>query len=252
MLHRITVMLIIGFWAAMTGLLVVREVYPESTKLNDIPVAHVGRLLFQHEQASDLVIREKQRDVGYFHFQPRTNQETGARSLDFHGNVGLNVIGAGRQRISWVGSIKLDHAFNMTHLRLTLSTLEPVQQLELDLDPQTNVANFNILLQGTEIEKGSFTMDQKGVAGLLERAGLPDGLFQQLISKQSEMPAPEITARQASLKINGETISTYAVTIAVAGQTLLDGHITQLGQMLKATAPALGYKFVPHNSRDIE
>ena len=55
MLHRITVMLIIGFWAAMTGLLVVREVYPESTKLNDIPVTHVGRGLEGRLHVKDLV-----------------------------------------------------------------------------------------------------------------------------------------------------------------------------------------------------
>ena len=252
MLHRITVMLIIGFWVAMTGLLVLRESSPDATRLNTIPMAHVGRILFQHEQTSDLVIRDKTREVGYLHFQPHTNEETGERKLEFHGNIGLAVLGAGKQRISWRGEVVFDKVFGVAVLKLTVSTYEPVQQLQLELDPATNVATYEISIQGTKLEGGSFTMDTKGVASLLERAGLPAGLFQQLLAKQSAMPESEFSARQSTLKMNGETISTFVVTATVGGQTLLEAHITQLGQMLKAQAPVLGYKLLPHNSKDTE
>ena len=42
MLHRLLALSIVGFWLAMTGLLVVRELYPESTSLNSVPVSHVA------------------------------------------------------------------------------------------------------------------------------------------------------------------------------------------------------------------
>ncbi len=252
MLHRITVMFIIGFWVAMTGLLVLREIYPDATRLNTIPVAHVGRVLFQHEHSSDLAIRDKTKEVGYVHLQPRTNAETGERKLEFHGNIGLAVLGVGKQRISWKGDVVFDKAFGVAALSLTISTYEPAQQLKLELDPATNVAKYEISIQGTKLEGGSFTMDNKGVASLLERAGIPAGLFQQLIAKQSAMPEPEFSARQSTLTMSGETISTFVVTATVGGQTLLEGHITQLGQILKAQAPALGYKLLPHNSKDTE
>ena len=252
MLHCITVMLIIGFWLGMTGLLVVREVYPEATGLNTVPIAHVGRIIFQHEQSSDLAIRDKQTEIGYFHLQPRHNRETRERKIDFHGNLALSLPGAGRQRISWVGNMQMDDAFSFSRLRLTLSTHQPVQQLELDVDSAKNLAHFTISLNAEEIEKGSFTLDQNGMTSLLERAGLPVGILKSLLSKQTSLPAPAVTARQSTLKMGGETISTYVISATLSGQPLVEAHITQLGQILQAKAPALGYKLLPHNAKDAE
>lgn len=252
MLHRITVLLIIGFWLGMTGLLVVREVYPEATRLNSIPMGHVGRILFQHEQSSDLVIRDKEKEIGFFHFQPRYNRDTRDRRIEFHGNVALNFPGAGRQRISWVGNAWLDEAFSVSRLRLTLSTHEPVQQVELDIDNVKNLTNYIISSNGAEIEKGKFTMDQNGVSSLLERAGLPVSIFKSLISQQASMPTPEVSARQATLKMSGESISTYVVSATLAGQPLMEAHFTQLGQILKAQAHSFGYKLLPYNVKESE
>lgn len=252
MLHRITALLIIGFWLAMTGLLVVRELYPNATQLNTVPMSHIGHILFQHEQSSDLVIREKQREVGHLHIQPRLNRETDERKLEFHGNVGLSVMGAGRQRISWNGSILLDRAYNVSRLDVTLSTHNPVHQLQLTVNPVTNTATYDLSVEGTDLEKGSFTMDNKGITTLLSRAGIPVGLLQSLLSNQSSMPEPELTARQSTLKMNGESISTFVIAASVGGQMVLEGHITQLGQMLKAQAPLLGYKLLPHNAKETD
>ncbi len=252
MLHRITALLIIGFWLAMTGLLVVRELYPHATQLNTVPMSHIGHILFQHEQSSDLVIREKQKEVGHFHIQPRMNRETDERKLEFHGNVGLSLMGAGKQRISWNGSVLLDRAYSVSSLDVIISTHNPVHQLQLAINPATNIANYNLSVEGTELERGSFTMDNKGITSLLERSGIPVGLLQTLLSNQSAMPEPELTARQSTLKMNGESISTFVIAASVGGQMVLEGHITQLGQMLKAQAPLLGYKLLPHNAKETE
>lgn len=252
MLHRITALLIIGFWLAMTGLLVVRELYPNATQLNTVPMSHIGHILFQHEQSSDLVIREKQKEVGHFHIQPRMNRETDERKLEFHGNVGLSLMGAGKQRISWNGSVFLDRAYSVSSLDVIISTHNPVHQLQLAINPATNIANYNLSVEGTELERGSFTMDNKGITSLLERSGIPVGLLQTLLSNQSAMPEPELTARQSTLKMNGESISTFVIAASVGGQMVLEGHITQLGQMLKAQAPLLGYKLLPHNAKETE
>ncbi len=252
MLHRITALLIIGFWLAMTGLLVVRELYPNATQLNAVPISHIGHILFQHEQSSDLVIREKQKEVGHFHIQPRMNRETDERKLEFHGNVGLSIMGAGKQRISWNGSILLDRAYNIERLDVILSTHNPVHQLQLVINPATNIATYDLSLEGTDLEKGSFTMDKKGITTLLERAGIPVGLLRTLLSNQSSGPESELTARQSTLKMNGESISTFVITASAGGQMILEGHITQLGQMLKAQAPLLGYKLLPHNARETD
>jgi hypothetical protein len=251
MLHRITAMLIIGFWLAMTGLLVVREIYPDSTKLNNIPIAHVGRLLFQHEQASELVIRDKQKDVGTFYVQPRVNRQTRDRWIEFHGNIGVTLPGAGKQRISWSGNATMDDAFNVVHLKISLYTYDPIQGIDFDIDTPTNLAKYTISNQGYELEKGSFTMDQTGLTSLLKRAGLPVAVFQSLLSSsQKTMASPEVGSRLSTIKMNGETLSAYVVSVSVSGQTLFEAHVTQLGQVLKANAPALGYKMYPHNYKE--
>ena len=252
MLHRITALLIIGFWLAMTGLLVVRELYPNATQLNTVPMSHIGHILFQHEQSSDLVIREKQKEVGHFHIQPRMNRETDERKLEFHGNVGLSLMGAGKQRISWNGSVLLDRAYSVSSLDVIISTHNPIHQLQLAINPATNIASYNLSVEGTELERGSFTMDNKGITSLLERSGIPVGLLQTLLSNQSAMPEPELTARQSTLKMNGESISTFVIAASAGGQMVLEGHITQLGQMLRAQAPLLGYKLLPHNAKENE
>lgn len=251
MLHRITVFLIIGFWIAMTGLLVVREIYPDSTKLNNIPVSHVGRLLFQHEQPSELVIRDKQKDVGTFYIQPKVNAASRERWIEFHGNLGIHLPAAGKQRISWRGNVHLDDAFSVTHLKISLYTHDPIQGVELEIDTPTNLAKYAITNQGFELEKGSFTLDQNGLTSLLKRSGLPVGVFQAILnSSQKTMSSPEVAARLSSLKLNGETISTYIVSINVSDQTLFEMHMTQLGQVLKANAPALGYKMYPQHYKE--
>ncbi len=250
MLHRITALLIIGFWLSMTSLLVVRELYPEATRLNDIPLAHVARVMFQHEQSSDLIIRDKKMEVGYFHVQPRVNRETGQRRVDFHGNLAVMVPGAGRKRISWSGSNELDSSLSTRLLRVTLAIHEPVQELNLSVDVPRNIATYSLVSQGVELEKGSFTLDKKGVVSLLEKAGMPVGLFESIATQQASMPAPEITARQATLKLNGETVSTFLLTASVGGQTILEGHVTQLGQLIKAHSVNLGYKLHPYNSKE--
>src|SRR3954466_7300676 len=101
MVQRIFAMLIIGFWAAMTGLLVVREIYPEATGLNDIPVSYVGSLMFQHAQASDLQIYDAGKDVGYVHLLPRVSADKKTRTLEYQGLVTLSPLGIPKQRLSW-------------------------------------------------------------------------------------------------------------------------------------------------------
>ena len=148
--------------------------------------------------------------------------------------------------------MQMDDAFSFSRLRLTLSTHQPVQQLELDVDSAKNLAHFTISLNAEEIEKGSFTLDQNGMTSLLERTGLPVGILKSLLSKQTSLPAPAVTARQSTLKMGGETISTYVISATLSGQPLVEAHITQLGQILQAKAPALGYKLLPHNAKDAE
>src|SRR5215204_4207227 len=130
MLHRIFAMLIVGFWLAMTSLLVVREGFPEATSLNRLPAAYVGGLFFQHGQSSDLQIYDAGAEVGYLHLQPRLSQDKTTRVLEYHGMMTLNPLGMARQRLSWTGALRMTDRQEMRRFDVVLSTHDPPTQLK--------------------------------------------------------------------------------------------------------------------------
>ncbi len=237
-------MLIVGFWLAMTALLVIRELYPNATDLNAIPVGHVGRLLFQHEQASGLEIYDQDTNVGFFRMEPTWTKDRRFRLLKMHGNVTLKLPGLA-QRISWIGSIQFDAAFAVKRLDMNLSTGDPAQQLDIVFDSATNLAKYTLRSGGTEYLKNEFTLDQKGISELLGQIGFGPEFLAQFHSKQARTPPPDFTAMQSSVDLNGENISTFLISMKVGGQTLWEAHVSQLGQLMKARAPIFGYKLVP-------
>ena len=118
-------MLIVGFWLAMTGLLIVREVFPEATRLNAVAVNYVGGLIFQHGQSSDLQIYDAGKEVGYLHIQPRPDLESkGGRILEYHGMITLNPLGMARQRLSSSGKFVLDTRHELKRLHVFLQPQE--------------------------------------------------------------------------------------------------------------------------------
>jgi hypothetical protein len=247
MLQRISAMLIVGFWMAMTGMLIVREFYPEATRLNQVPVSYIGRLIFQHNQSSDLQIHDAGKDVGYLHLQPRAFPESKTRSLEYQGKVHINPLGMARQQLSWSGAVVLDEKNDVKSLTLGLSTQEPEHQLIVSVDSEAKTANFVLRSNGQTVDQSSITLDREGVAKLIERIGLDPSLIQQVQSQAGPVASPEITAHQSSTKLNGEVVSTYLVSFKVGGQTLFDAHVSQLGQVLRAEAPLFGYKLAPYN-----
>ena len=88
----------------------------------------------------------------------------------------------------------------------------------------------------------SITLDQKGFESLVSLAGLDPAMLRQIKSAGTALPKFETSARVSSLQLGGETISTYLVTVKAADQIVLEAHVSQLGQVLEARMPLLGYK----------
>ena len=241
-------MLIVGFWLAMTGLLVVRELYPDATRLNAVSVNYVGGLIFQHGQSSDLQIYDAGKEVGYLHLQPRPDLETkGGRLLEYHGMITLNPLGMARQRLSWSGKFVLDTKHELKTLYVSISTQEPIHQLEMDIDAQAKTAKFTVHANGRKVDESTITLDMPGLMKLLGRIGIEPAALQPLLATPPSAPAPEVTAYQSSTRLNGETVGTYQLNIKVTGQTFLEAHVSQLGQILRLDLPLFGYKMVPYN-----
>jgi hypothetical protein len=249
MLHRIFAILIVGFWLAMTGLLIIREVFPEATRLNHLPVSYVGGLFFQHGQSSDLQIYDAGNEVGYLHLQPRISVDKKTRVLEYHGMMTVNPLGMTKQRLSWTGSLRMNERNEMRRMEVVLSTQEPSTQLRIIVDSEANNAEFSVRADGNLVDQSTITLDREGLAKLLSRAGLETAAFQQLlaVSPTAATPAPELSAYSSSTRLNGETVSTYLVTMKLSGQTLFEAHVSQLGQVLRAHTPLFGFKLAPQN-----
>ena len=249
MLHRILAMLIIGFWLAMTSLLVVREIFPDATRLNRLPVSYVGGLFFQHGQSSDLQIYDAGKEVGYLHLQPRMNADKSVRLLEYHGMLTLNPLGMSKQRLSWTGSVRMNERSDVRGFEIVISTQEPLNQLKITIDPEANSAEFAVHANGRLVDKSNITLDRAGLAKLISRSGLETGTLQQVLATPAgaATAAPELSAYSSSTRLNGETVSTYLVSLKIGGQTLLEAHVSKLGQVLRAQLPLFGYKMAPHN-----
>jgi hypothetical protein len=246
MLHRLVAMLIVGFWLAMTGLLIVRELYPEATRLNVVPVGYVGRLVFQHQQPSGLKVYGTTDEVGYVNIEPKLLAANGARAFDVNGNLSIHPLGGNEQKLSWRGTIELDAAYTLRRIRGTLSTQDE-GQLAVDVDSVAGTAAFNTGTDAHGRGGETITLDEKGLAKLLGIAGLDAGVLRQLHATPAQMPPAEFSAQQSSTKLGGETISTYLLSMKIGGQTMFEAHISQLGQVLRAQVPIFGYRLLPDN-----
>ena len=242
MLHRLATICIIAFWLTMTALLVRNEVRPDGSHLREVPIHHVLKLLFLHEQRSELKIYTDSTLIGYLRMEPHVDPATEARMMDFNGTMQLRNTGTPRQRLQWDGSLALDRAFHFRHLHLALSMSEPAPlNATIDTDPQR--AHVVLKSNTDTISEHDFTLDEAGARGLLAQLGVDPALLATFAGAKSELQ-PAFRARQSSLGIRGERIETYLVTIEQSGQTLGEIHISQLGQVLHAKTP-LGYTFAP-------
>jgi hypothetical protein len=246
MLHRLAAMLIVIFWMCMTGLLVVREMYPEVTRLNHVPTSMVTHIIFQHQQPSDLQIYEGTKEIGFLHVQPRRVAQTGAQMLDLHGTLGVDIPGGGRQRLSWDGNIEMNSAFSMQRLRLNLS-FQSGTRLEILVEPPKNIARYSVKTGSHAQETAELTLDEQGFTGLLARTGISPVSLPQMKAAGAAMTPPEFTAQTSNLTLNGETVSTFFFSMKIEGQSIIEAHLSQLGQVLRAQIPLLGYKFAPQN-----
>jgi hypothetical protein len=245
MLHRLLILWITGFWLAMTSLLVVRELYPEATRLNAVPVAYVGQIIFQHEQASDLQIFTSETEkAGDLHIQPKTFASTGKRAIDFRGSVNFTLLGKSPQRISWFAVADMSPEFTLERLHLDLSTPD-AGHLDVVVDLVGKKAVFGAKVGDQIVNETAFTLDEAGFGKLMSQAGVGPMMMRQLLASQGEMPQMEFGAQSSSTVLSGQKLSTFLLTWKAGGQTVFEAQLSQLGQVLSAHAPALGWKLKP-------
>ena len=243
-LSRLVSTTIVVFWVVMTALLVRTELWPDRSSLRTVPIEKVAKLMWFHHEPSDLVVWNESRRVGHLHIHPKIRESDGARLLEYSGNVQVRLPGSARQRISWDGVAEFDAELGMRSLLVGLGMREiSLDSAEILITPAENRAHFRLLdVNGRELNVNDYSLDERGLKKILTQVDLDPALYDTF---RSSTPAvPVVTAQESSLIIHHERTKTYLVEMRQGGQTLIEAHVSELGQVLRVKT-LVGYSLAP-------
>ena len=245
MFYRVFILGIILFWGWMTASLLRLEWAPGEGQMLSVPTAHVWKLVFRHEEASDLVLFNGRRRLGTLHVQPRRQSTTGGpfHQLTATGAFALDLPGLTGERMVLHGTLDLDENEEIQHVELAANFHEPKQiqpGLTVIFDGQPSLGQWHYSLR-----RGEVVLKEKSgtVEALLDDPDLRAfGFDPGVLSRMGSQPgaATTVTARHGNLHLNGEDVETYVVTVRQGDGLESSFHLNQLGQIL-AVKTFLGY-----------
>jgi hypothetical protein len=223
----------------MTYQLVRLEIDPDKSNLLTLPPSNVFKLMFMHQQMSDLTITQDGKPVGNLMLNPKMDATLNERTLGFTGGVSFLAPGAQKkQRISWDGTLVMDRTFKTLSLVLTASLQDPPYRIHLNLDPLARRADYDLQLGTQHLRRSAVPLTQEGVTSLLrDELGIDPGVLQNM---PVTVGTPTLTAKQTELTIRKEKIVAYLLTLKQGETTLAEIYVSQLGQVLTAKT-LIGY-----------
>jgi hypothetical protein len=240
MVYRAAMLVVALFWAGMWWLLIKSELRPQETGLRSVPPELVLKQMFEQGQTSDLVIRSAGAREGRFRLVPTVVAETGAHRLETMGNVQVAAPGAPpNEHASWDVVLEMDREMKVERLRGSITIRPPglksvaFSTLQFSMEPRENRGHYALSFSEQPALETDFTLDEAGLNSLLGQWGLDPAMVKSF-SPGSLKVAPQITARLTRLITHHEQLETYLVTVRNQGQTLLEMHVSQLGQILQA------------------
>jgi len=234
-ISRIATVLIIGFWATMTCLLVRMEVNPEESRFLQVPVSLVMKMMFLHGLDSELSIYNNGDRVGSLSLRPKT-QPNQARTLSFDGSLWLKLPGLERQRFHSEGVLQMDHSFGVHETSFKFSMPSPPLAMEMKVN-DAKVLHYKVQ-QGKEItDQRSISLDGDSANELLSALNIDPSALNQF---QPGTNPPTVSARQSQIRVRGESVETYELVVKEADLEVANIFLSQLGQILLAKT-AFGY-----------
>jgi hypothetical protein len=246
MFYRTVATLIVFFWLVMTTLLVRNEVNPEDSRVREVPLNHVLKVLYLHEQASHLKIYAGGTPIGHLSFQPRIDKETSERLIEFTGSILLQV--PDRRRVSCDGTLRMTPDYEMRSSVWSVTLQDPgFLRLEVQAQADLPKAHVSIRTKDRVMQELDVALSESGLTGLAHQFGAGAEfltVLQQAKTQAQTQAKPTIRARQSSIRYRGERTETYLVSIEQNGQTYIQCHFSQLGHVLQAKT-LLGYTLQP-------
>ncbi len=250
MLHRLFITGIVFFWLLMTGALVQVWLDPASSEVLAVPVEHVVRQIFAHEQPSSLSILQGGQRIGTLTLRPRHFDAEGVCSVDFSGNVMIAFPFLPKQTFVWRGSARMSQSFTLRNLRLHIDAPGQKATTDLEIDPGQNRALCSVRQRDGEPVVTEIPLDPKGAGKALETLGVDPAVVEQIAVGAKGGSTPfgplSVTARQSETEIEGERIQSYQVAARQNDSPLIEADISHLGQIL-GIKTIFGFTFAPEN-----
>jgi hypothetical protein len=252
MIYRTVAALIVVFWLLMTTLLIRNEVNPEDSRVREVPLSHVLKIIYLHQEESHLRIYAGGTPIGHLSFKPKVDKETGQRTAEFTGTVQLQM--PEKRRISWDGVLRMSPDYELLRtnwgvaltdpgfLRLEVEAVSGEPKAHVTLRTKDSVTNKDRIIQQMDV-----ATNEAGITDLAHQFGAGAefiAILQQAKTQAQADSKPIIRSRQSSIRYRGERTETYLVSIEQNGQTLVQCHFSQLGHVLQAKT-LLGYTMQP-------
>lgn len=242
--YRAFVGAIILFWLWMTALLVRGTWFPQSGEPIAIPTAYVWKLVFLHEEPSDLTVYNGRQRVGNLHLQPhrqmveRDGKNRTERQLKLVGGFNVDWAWTGRQSVILHGTLDLGEKDEITHLRLSAvfhdtRPTTPGTAVVLDGTPSADQWHYSVQQGDLMLEERSGSVAQMLDRPELRALGLDPAAFARVQGQQ--VSKASTTARRGKLQMNHDEIDTYVVTFKDGNGLESSVHLNQLGQILAVT-----------------
>lgn len=246
--HRSLITGITLFWLVMTGLLLRVELFPERGDLLPVPIPYVAKLIFLHQQPSDLVLYLKKERLGNVHLVPQLAKDPDnpaheiVELINCTGAVAVRVPGVPYKRATFRlnGELTRRHELRGFDCAITMhapqQAPEDVMTIQFDGRPPRDEYHYFV-------RRGKLTLKENSgtIAALLDDPDLqvfpfdPRALIDQSI-KSADGPGAtsrmSLNAHRGTLHFNGEDLETYVVTVRLADALESTIHVSQLGQIL--------------------
>ena len=249
--YRTLVTGIVLFWLVMIGLLVRVELFPDKGDLLPVPLTHVAKLIFMHQQPSDLVLYNAQRvRLGTLHLQPQREKSAASDGvvlniLDGTGATTLNLPGLPSQRMTFHFSLKFSEAEELKHFEWAASirtlnlgaarkNTDPSLGIEFDGTPALDQFHYLVRRDKVVEKEASGTSETLLADPDLSFLGFdPRAVIERWQpDRRGAAGQLAVTAHRGTLRFNGEDIETYVISLKYADSLESTVHVSQLGQVL--------------------
>lgn len=246
MYYRLLVVGIVLFWLWTTGTLLRTEWNPRANRSAEVPIPFLWKLVFLHEESSDLIVYNRQERLGSLHLQPHHpgNSPSGGgdfpRSITAIGGFSLDLPGLPRQNVVVHGLMELDRHDVVQKLELSAVVHEPKQTtpgwtLVLEGRPDTGQWHYSVRQGDAVLREHTGTVSQLLDIPELRSLGFDAAALARM--QQQRSVGVKIEAHRDKLRINGDDVDTYVVDLKDPNGFESTIHLNQLGQVLAVKTP---------------